>query len=85
MCKSNESETVSVLCYELVFHHKWVDAVFYGGCAVFRGGCTVFCCGTALTYKLCILLLLDYFHPRNDGFVSCLPFTEHVQTLFTLN
>ena len=56
-----------------------------GGCAVFQGGCAVFCCGTALTYKLCILLLLDYFHPRNDGFVSCLPFTEHVQTLFTLN
>ena len=27
----------------------------------------------------------DYFHPRNHGFVSCLPFTEHVQTLFTLN
>ena len=51
----------------------------------FLGGCTVFCCGTALTYKLCILLLLDYFQPRNDGFVSCLPFTEHVQTLFTLN
>ena len=92
VCKSNESESVSVLCYELVFHHKWADAVFHGGCAVFwggcavfQGGCTVFCCGTALTYKLCILLLLDYFHPRNDGSVSCLPFTEHVQTLFTLN
>ena len=60
-------------------------AVFWGRCAVFQGRCAVFCCGTALTYKLCILLLLDYFHPRNDGFVSCLPFTEHVQTLFTLN
>ena len=60
-------------------------AVFWGGCTVFQGGCTAFCCGTALTYKSCILLLLDYFHPRNDGFVSCLPFTEHVQTLFTLN
>ena len=93
VCKSNESESVSVLCYELVFHHKWGGctvfhggcAVFWGGCAVFQGRCTVFCCRTALTYKLCILLLLDYFHPRNDGFVSCLPFTEHVQTLFTLN
>ena len=93
VCKSNESESVSVLCYELVFHHKWADAqffhggcaVFWGGCPVFQGGCAVFCCGAALTYKLCILLLLDYFHPRNDGFVSCLPFPEHVQTLFTLN
>ena len=60
-------------------------AVFWGRCTVFQGRCTVFCCRTALTYKLCILLLLDYFHPRNHGFVSCLPFTEHVQTLFTLN
>ena len=60
-------------------------AVFWGRCTVFQGGCAVFCWGTALTYKLCILLLLDYFHPRNDDFVSCLPFTEHVQTLFTLN
>ena len=90
VCKSNESESVSVLCYELVFHHKWVDAQFFmadaqffwSGCTVFQGRCAVFCCETALTYKLCILLLLDYFHPRNDGFVSCLPFTEHVQTLY---
>ena len=29
MCKSNESESVSVLCYELVFHHKWADAQFF--------------------------------------------------------
>ena len=29
VCKSNESESVSVLCYELVFHHKWVDAQFF--------------------------------------------------------
>ena len=81
------------LHYELVFHHKWVDAQFFmvdaqffgPDAQFFRARCTPFCCGTALTYKLCILLLLDYFHPRNDGFVSCLPFTEHVQTLFTLN
>ena len=85
MCKSNESESVSVLCYELVFHHKWADTQFFMVDAQFFGADAVFCCGTALTYKLCILLLLDYFHPRNDGFVSCLPFTEHVQTLFTLN
>ena len=26
--------------------------------------------------------LLDYFHPRNYGFVSCLPLTEHVQSLY---
>ena len=67
-------------------------AVFWGGCAVFQGGCAVFCCGTALTYKLCILLLLDYFHPINDGFVYnypslsmcklCIPLTEHVQSLY---
>ena len=29
MCKSNESESVSMLCYKLVFHHKWVDAQFF--------------------------------------------------------
>ena len=29
MCKSNESESVTVLCYELVFHHKWADAQFF--------------------------------------------------------
>ena len=29
VCKSNESESVSVLCYELVFHHKWADAQFF--------------------------------------------------------
>ena len=29
MCKSNESESVSVLYYELVFHHKWMDAQFF--------------------------------------------------------
>ena len=93
VCKRNESESVSVSALRIsfpsqmgrctVFHGRC--AVFWGGCTVFQGRCVVFCCGTALTYKLCILLLLDYFHPRNDGFVSCLPFTEHVQTLFTLN
>ena len=84
---------MSVLCYELVFHHKWADAQFFmadvqffgANVQFFRADAQFFCCRTALTYKLCILLLLDYFHPRNDGFVSCLPFTEHVQTLFTLN
>ena len=29
MCKSNESESVSLLCYELVFHHKLADAQFF--------------------------------------------------------
>ena len=29
VCKSNESESVFVLCYELVFHHKWADAQFF--------------------------------------------------------
>ena len=28
-----------------------------------------FAAGLLLAYKLCIFLLLDYFHPRNDGFV----------------
>ena len=93
VCKRNESESVSMSALRVsfqsqmgrctVFHGRC--AVFWGGCTVFQGGCAVFCCGTALTYKLCILLLLDYFYPRNDGFVSCLPFIEYVQTLFTLN
>ena len=26
--------------------------------------------------------LLEYFHPKNYGFVSCLPLTEHVQSLY---
>ena len=29
VCKSNESESVSVLWYELVFHHKWANAQFF--------------------------------------------------------
>ena len=37
VCKSNDSESVSMLCYELVLHHKWADAVFHGRCAVFWG------------------------------------------------
>ena len=37
MCKSNEPESVSVLCYELVFHHKWVDAQFFMVDAQFFG------------------------------------------------
>ena len=28
-----------------------------------------FAAGLLLAYKLCIFLLLDYFHPGNDGFV----------------
>ena len=73
VCKCNKSESVSVSALQVSFPSQM------GGCTVFQGGCTVFCCGTALTYKLCILLRLDYFHPRNDGFVSCLPSTEHVK------
>ena len=62
------------------------DAQFFGAdVQFFRADVQFFAGGTALTYKLCILLLLDYFHPRNDGFVSCLPFSERVQTLSTLN
>ena len=37
VCKSNESESVSVLCYELVFHHKWADAQFFMADAQFFG------------------------------------------------
>ena len=92
VCKRNESESVSVSALRVSFPSQMGGCtvfhggctVFWGECAVFLGRCAIFCCGTALTYKLYILLLLDYFHPRNDGFVSCLPFTEHVQTLFTL-
>ena len=37
-----------------------------------------FAAGLLLAYKLCIFWLLDYFHPRNYSFVSCLPLTESV-------
>ena len=37
VCKSHESESVSVLCYELVFHHKWADAQFFMADARFFG------------------------------------------------
>ena len=91
LCLCLHTEFSLCLCHS-VYHHKWVDAQFFMADAQFFGADAqffrvdaVFCCGTALTQKLCILLLLDYFHPRNHSFVSCLPFTEHVQTLFTLN
>ena len=37
VCKSNESESVSVLCYKLVFHQKWADAQFFMADAQFFG------------------------------------------------
>ena len=62
---------------------SWQMHSFLGRMHSFLGQmCSFLLDGTALTYKLCILLLLDYFHPRNYGFVSCLPFTEHVQTVY---
>ena len=36
----------------------------------FRVDVQFFAVGLLLVYKLCIFLLLDYFHPRNDGFVN---------------
>ena len=53
-----------------------VDPQFFGMDLQF------FAVGLLLSYKLCIFLLLDYFHPINYGFVSCLLLTEHVQTLY---
>ena len=65
------------------------SAVFHGRCTVFRGRSAVFwgrsaifCCGTAFGLEIMHFLLLDCFWPRNYGFVSCLPLTEHVQTLY---
>ena len=54
--------------------------VMFGRSAVFHGGSAVFCCRTA--FGLEIMHFLDYFHPRNYSFVSCLPLTEHVQSLY---
>ena len=75
VCKRNESESVSVSALRVSFPSQMGGctvfhggcAVFWGGCAVLQGGCTVFCCGTALTYKLCILLLLCYLGKRHSG------------------
>ena len=41
-----------------------------------------FAAGLLLVYKLCIHLLLDCFWFINYVFVSCLPLTEHVQSLY---
>ena len=49
-----------------------VDLQFFGADLQF------FAVGLLLAYKLYIFLLLDYFHPRNDGFV-------YNATMFTLN
>ena len=49
-----------------------VDLQFFGA------DLQLFAAKLVLAYKLCIFLLLDYFHPRNDGFV-------YNATMFTLN
>ena len=49
-----------------------VDLQFFGADLQF------FAVGLLLAYKLCIFLLLDYFHPRNDGLV-------YNAIMFTLN
>ena len=54
------------------------DAQFFMADAqFFRADAQFFVAGLLLAYKLCIFLLLDYFHPRNDGFV-------YNATMFTL-
>ena len=59
------------------------DAQFFGvDLQFFMADLQFFAAGLLLAYKLCIFFLLDYFHPRNYGFVSCLPLTEHVQSLY---
>ena len=44
----------------------------------FRADAQFFAAGVLLACKVSIFLLLDYFHPRNDGFV-------YNATMFTLN
>ena len=58
------------LCHSLtlsnisgILHHKLADAQFFMVDAQF------FAAGLLLSYKLCIFLLLDYFHPGNYAFV----------------
>ena len=40
-----------------IFHHKLADVQFFMADAQF------FAAGLLLSYKLCMVLLLDYFHP----------------------
>ena len=46
-----------------IFHHKLADVQFFIADAQF------FAAGLLLSYKLCMFLLLDYFHPENYAFV----------------
>ena len=46
-----------------IFHHKLADAQF------FMADTQFFAAGLLLSYKLCMFLLLDYFHPGNYAFV----------------
>ena len=43
---------------------------FRANAQFFRADVQFFAVGLLLAYKLCISLLLDYFHPRNDCFVN---------------
>ena len=54
-----------------------VDAQFFRvDVQFFRVDVQFFAAGLLLAYKLCICLLLDYFHLINYGFVSCLPWID---------
>ena len=89
VCKSNESESVFMLCYKLVFHHKWADAQFFIADAQFFGADAQFFRADVQFFAAGLLW------PINYAFCCCwttftleimvLCPTEHVQTLFTLN
>ena len=59
-----ESHSLNLSHNSGIFHHKLADAQFFMADAQF------FAAGLRLSYKLCISLLLDYFHPGNYAFVS---------------
>ena len=59
------------------------DMQFFGADKQFFGADKqFFAAGLFLAYKLFIHLLLDCFWFMNYVFVSCLPLTEHVQSLY---
>ena len=86
VCKSNESESVFVLCYELVFHHKWADAQFFMADAQFFAVGLLWpinyafcCCWTTFTLEM---MVLCHVYTLLSMCKLFLPLTEHVQTLY---
>ena len=58
-----ESHSLNLCHNSGIFHHKLADVQF------FMADVQCFAAGLLLFYKLCIFLLLDYFHPGNYAFV----------------